>query len=70
MQRSHARVGFIEQPDGKGAVMATPFKFDPATIRVSEEEILADLTYPARRPRRRTAQDPFRPHGRRHRRRR
>jgi hypothetical protein len=50
--------------------MATPFKFEPATIRVSEEEILADLTYPARRPRRRTAQDPIRPHGRRHRRRR
>ena len=50
--------------------MATPFKLEPAAIRISEEEILADLVYPAGRPPRRAVKDPTAMHGRRHRRRR
>lgn len=50
--------------------MAAPFKFDPATIRISEEEILADLSYPARLRRGTNSKGPLRPHSRRRRRRR
>ena len=28
--------------------MAARFKFDPTAIRITEEDILTDLTYPAR----------------------
>jgi hypothetical protein len=40
--------------------MAARFKFDPTTIRISEEEILADLTYPAARRRSRRESAPAR----------